>query len=176
MKLTRATAYALRALVFLDRNGGRRVASYDVAAAEGIPEKFLLKCLRPLVVAGLVCSVQGPYGGYRLGRPAREITPLGGGGGSGGAPPRLAPEGGGGGGRSPWRRWWRGPRGPSAAWHRKSAAGRWTAGCRRCARGWPAGCGRVWAGSRSRTWPAGPGGGEPCVPSCCPTATCWCPD
>src|SRR5262249_21797603 len=76
MKLTRATAYALRALVFLDRNGGRPVASHDVAAAEGIPERFLLKCLRPLVVAGLVRSVKGPFGGYRLARPAREITLL----------------------------------------------------------------------------------------------------
>src|SRR5262245_23604438 len=76
MKLTRATAYARRALVFLARNGGRPVASYDVAAAEGIPERFLLKCLRPLVVAGLVRSVKGPHGGYRLARPAREITLL----------------------------------------------------------------------------------------------------
>src|SRR5262249_15832946 len=47
MKLTRAAVYALTALAHLARNGeGRPVASHDVAAAEDIPERFLLKLLK----------------------------------------------------------------------------------------------------------------------------------
>src|SRR5262249_26298454 len=77
MKLTRATGYALQALVFLARGGGGRpVASHDIAAAHGIPEQFLAKVLKPLVSAGVLRSVKGPNGGYRLARPAREITLL----------------------------------------------------------------------------------------------------
>jgi len=77
VKLTHATAYAVQALVFLARSGDSRpVASHDVAAAHGIPERFLLKCLKPLVSAGVLRGVKGPNGGYRLARPAGQVTLL----------------------------------------------------------------------------------------------------
>jgi Rrf2 family protein len=77
VKLSSATGYALQALVFLARSGGSRpVASHAAAAAHGIPERFLLKCLKPLVSAGVLRSVKGPNGGYRLARPAGEVTLL----------------------------------------------------------------------------------------------------
>jgi Rrf2 family protein len=77
MKLTRASSYALQALVYLAREGdGRPVASHAVAQARGIPERFLLKVLKPLVDARVLLSIRGPNGGYRLARPAKSITLL----------------------------------------------------------------------------------------------------
>jgi Rrf2 family protein len=77
MKLSTACAYALRALVFLARHEGKGpVASHAIAAAEGLPEKFLPKVLEPLASAGVLLSVKGIHGGYRLARTAQRITLL----------------------------------------------------------------------------------------------------
>jgi Rrf2 family protein len=51
-------------------------ASHIIAEKRGIPERFLLKVLKPLVSAQVLYSVKGPNGGYRLARPATEITIL----------------------------------------------------------------------------------------------------
>jgi Rrf2 family protein len=77
MKLTRASSYALHALVHLAREGhDRRVFSHAAARAGGIPAKRLLGVLRPLVIAGVLRSLKGRHGGYRLARPAKDITLL----------------------------------------------------------------------------------------------------
>jgi Rrf2 family protein len=78
MKLTRASSYALHAVAFLAarKDSTRPVASHHIAAARGIPERFLLKVLKPLVSAGVLLSLKGPNGGYRLARPAAEISLL----------------------------------------------------------------------------------------------------
>jgi Rrf2 family protein len=77
MRLTSATAYALRALVYLARHGdGRMLASAAIAEAEGLPDRFLVKVLAPLVRADVLHSAGGPGGGYRLARPAKRITLL----------------------------------------------------------------------------------------------------
>jgi Rrf2 family protein len=77
MKLTRASHYALQALVHFAREKPNAVvASHMVARAEGIPERFLLKILKPLVTAGVLRSVKGPNGGYSLARPAKDISML----------------------------------------------------------------------------------------------------
>jgi Rrf2 family protein len=52
------------------------VASHLVAQERGIPERFLLKVLKPLVSARVLQSVKGPNGGYRLARPANQISLL----------------------------------------------------------------------------------------------------
>jgi len=52
------------------------VASHIIAEKRGIPERFLLKVLKPLVSAQVLLSVKGPNGGYRLARPASEINVL----------------------------------------------------------------------------------------------------
>jgi Rrf2 family protein len=54
----------------------RPVASHNIAQARGIPERFLLKVLKPLVSARVLLSIKGPNGGYRLAKPASEITML----------------------------------------------------------------------------------------------------
>src|SRR6202171_1870947 len=77
MKLTRSSSYAIHALVFMaTEKRNRPVASHHIAAARGIPERFLLKVLKPLVSARVLFSIKGPNGGYRLSRPAAEISLL----------------------------------------------------------------------------------------------------
>ena len=78
MKLTRASSYALHAVIFMaaQKDHTRPVASHHIAAARGIPERFLLKILKSLVSAGILLSLKGPSGGYRLARPADQITML----------------------------------------------------------------------------------------------------
>lgn len=76
MRLTRASQYAIGALVHMAGKPDGISASHDIARAEGIPERFLLKVLKPLVSARVLYSVKGPHGGYRLAKPAKEITLL----------------------------------------------------------------------------------------------------
>jgi Rrf2 family protein len=77
MKLTRASSYALHAVAFMAaQKHDRPIASHKIAEARGIPERFLLKVLKPLVSARVLHSVKGPNGGYRLARPASEISML----------------------------------------------------------------------------------------------------
>jgi Rrf2 family protein len=54
----------------------RPIPSHIVARARGIPERFLLKVLKPLVSARLLVSIKGPNGGYRLARSPGDISLL----------------------------------------------------------------------------------------------------
>jgi Rrf2 family protein len=77
MKLSQATTYALHALAYLVRHEeGRPVASHVIARAQGIPEKYLLKLLNPLAESGVLQSLRGPNGGYRLARKSKDISLL----------------------------------------------------------------------------------------------------
>jgi len=77
MRLTRASSYALHALVFMaGKKQSKPMPSHLVARARGIPERFLLKVLKPLVSARILHSVKGPNGGYRLARPPSQISLL----------------------------------------------------------------------------------------------------
>jgi len=78
MKLTRASSYALHAVAFMaaQKQFDKPVASHHIAQARGIPERFLLKVLKPLVSARVLMSIKGPNGGYRLARQPGDITML----------------------------------------------------------------------------------------------------
>jgi Rrf2 family protein len=77
MKLTCASSYALHAVAYMaQQKSDRPVASHKIAQERGIPERFLLKVLKPLVTARVLTSIKGPNGGYRLARPASDITML----------------------------------------------------------------------------------------------------
>ena len=77
MKLTHAASYALHAVVYIaGQENGKAVASHQIARARGIPERFLLKVLKPLVAANVLTSIKGPNGGYKLVRRLREISML----------------------------------------------------------------------------------------------------
>ena len=77
MRLTRAATYALHAVAYLaTQKKDQPIPSHIVAQKRGIPDRFLLKVLKPLVSAQVLFSVKGPNGGYRLARPASDITIL----------------------------------------------------------------------------------------------------
>ena len=74
--LTRGADYALRALAVLAtgwENGGP-VPVRRIAGEAGVAEAMLRKLLQKLGRARLVVSVRGIAGGFRLGRPPREIA------------------------------------------------------------------------------------------------------
>ncbi len=77
MKLSRACIYALHGVAHMAEHGDfRLLAARDVAAARGIPRMFLTKALKPLVSARVLLCIKGPTGGFRLRRPADQITLL----------------------------------------------------------------------------------------------------
>ncbi len=67
--------YALRVMIALAARGGTKPAPLkELAAEEEIPYKFIEGIMTELVKAGLVESVRGKNGGYRLTRPPEECT------------------------------------------------------------------------------------------------------
>ena len=74
--------YGVRLMVELGRHSGaepeesRPVALGAVAEAETLPLSYLEHLVAKLREAGLVRSVRGAHGGYRLAKPAAEITML----------------------------------------------------------------------------------------------------
>jgi Rrf2 family transcriptional regulator, cysteine metabolism repressor len=74
--------YGVRLMVELGRRAGDGVeeaapaALSAVAEAETLPLAYLEHLVAKLREAGLVASVRGAHGGYRLARPAGEITML----------------------------------------------------------------------------------------------------
>ncbi len=75
MKLTNRSEYALLALVCLARQKpGVYVGGAMIAKTQNIPPKFLQQILLVLKRARYVQSFKGQQGGYRLARPAKEIT------------------------------------------------------------------------------------------------------
>jgi Rrf2 family protein len=66
--------YALRAMTELAAAPPEPVKGERIATAQSIPPKFLENILLELRHAGLVASQRGADGGYRLARPASEIT------------------------------------------------------------------------------------------------------
>jgi Rrf2 family protein len=49
------------------------VPSWQIAKSQGIPASFLTQILLKLKGAGLVRSIRGSFGGYRLARPPEQI-------------------------------------------------------------------------------------------------------
>ncbi len=77
MKLSRASNYALHAVVYLSTcKNDSLVGSQDMARLLGITENRLVRVLKSLVAARLLWSLRGPGGGYRLARPASRISVL----------------------------------------------------------------------------------------------------
>ncbi len=67
LKLSRKTEYALIALHHLyDKPTGKLTSSKEIAGTYRIPGELLAKTLQQLAREGIVETVQGPRGGYRL--------------------------------------------------------------------------------------------------------------
>lgn len=77
MKLSTKGRYAMVAMVdlalMLGRHDGRHVSLSEIARRQDVSLAYLEQLFVKLRRAGLVESVRGPGGGYRLARPAAEI-------------------------------------------------------------------------------------------------------
>ena len=77
MKLSRTACYAIHAVVYMASQGPDQIViGHRAAKVLSIPEGFLLRILVALSRSRILWSVKGPNGGYRLGRPAKEISLL----------------------------------------------------------------------------------------------------
>lgn len=74
MIFSRSSQYAIQAMVYLaSHSAGSYVLTRNMAADLGIPKAYLAKLLHRLVQAGLVFSVRGRLGGFRLARQASQL-------------------------------------------------------------------------------------------------------
>lgn len=74
MKLTSKSEYALLALIYLARcRVDSFVPVHEIAAAQGIPPKFLEQILLILKRAKYLRSLRGQAGGYSLAKPAEQV-------------------------------------------------------------------------------------------------------
>ncbi len=78
MKLSAKTEYAAIASLELARrvDSPSPVRIRDICAAQGVPSRFLVHILLLLKAAGIVVSVRGAAGGYRLARDAESVSLL----------------------------------------------------------------------------------------------------
>ena len=75
MKLSTKGRYGLRALIDLALYGEEEAVSIQsISARQQISDSYLEQLVRKLKKAGLVTSVRGAQGGYRLAQPAGEIS------------------------------------------------------------------------------------------------------
>jgi len=77
MKLSRKGEYALRSLINLGiaaEVGRELVQVTELSDMEQLPIKFLEQIMQRLKEGGLVASVRGKFGGYRLAKPASSFT------------------------------------------------------------------------------------------------------
>jgi Rrf2 family protein len=73
--ISQKTRYALRALLYLVELGkGAPVQLARIAETQQVPRKYLELIMLDLKKAGIVTSVRGPAGGYRLARAPEEIS------------------------------------------------------------------------------------------------------
>jgi Rrf2 family cysteine metabolism transcriptional repressor len=72
--VSRRTDYATRAVLALAVADGGPLKLDEIAEATESPRSVLEQVMPVLRTAGIVRSVRGPSGGYRLNNPAEEIT------------------------------------------------------------------------------------------------------
>ena len=73
-RITRLTDYGMVLMAELARNEGRLLNAADLAAQVRVPAPTVSKILQMLLRRRLLESVRGAGGGYRLARPAAEIS------------------------------------------------------------------------------------------------------
>jgi Rrf2 family iron-sulfur cluster assembly transcriptional regulator len=75
IRLSKRLLYSIEAVLDIACNEGPApVRSVDITQREGIPARYLEPVLQELVREGLLIGIRGPAGGYRLARPADEIS------------------------------------------------------------------------------------------------------
>lgn len=74
MQITRKTDYGLRAISELAAHPDEAIAIAQISEKHGIPDSFLEKIMQELRQSGLIEATHGRGGGYRLSRPAADIS------------------------------------------------------------------------------------------------------
>jgi Rrf2 family protein len=75
MRVSAKSDYALRALIELaSRDDGGPVSAEELGRLQEIPHGFLQAILADLRRAGIVMSQRGQSGGWRMGRPAEDVS------------------------------------------------------------------------------------------------------
>jgi FeS assembly SUF system regulator len=74
LRVTKLTDYATVVLTALAARPGAVASTTDLAEQAGLEVPTVAKLLKPLAQAGLVEGFRGTNGGYRLARPASEIS------------------------------------------------------------------------------------------------------
>ncbi|MCX5858724.1 MAG: Rrf2 family transcriptional regulator [Proteobacteria bacterium] len=73
LNISEAVSLALHAALMMSANPGRLVSTHEIATALKGSEAHLAKVLQRMVRAGLVESIRGPAGGFRLKKKPSEI-------------------------------------------------------------------------------------------------------
>jgi Rrf2 family protein len=71
--LNQTVEYALRAVIYVARDPSVSFRAADVATAINAPRNYVAKILGQLVRAGILESVRGPTGGFRLSAPPTAV-------------------------------------------------------------------------------------------------------
>jgi Rrf2 family protein len=75
MKISAKGEYAILAVLDLaQRRGNGLVPIQDIAARQGIPQRYLEQVLLALKRAGILASRRGAAGGYHLTRPPEQVS------------------------------------------------------------------------------------------------------
>ena len=75
MRVSAKSDYALRALIEMaSRHDGKAVSAEELGKQQEIPHGFLQAILADLRRAGIVMSQRGQSGGWRMGRPAEDVS------------------------------------------------------------------------------------------------------
>jgi len=75
--ITRATEYAIRALLYLAKQPrGEIIFKKDICKSQDITPAFLTKILQPLIKEGIVASQRGVGGGFYLAKDPDEVSLL----------------------------------------------------------------------------------------------------
>ncbi len=72
--LTTSVEYGIHCLLWLVGKDDKPMSSRDLAELQGISPTFLAKIFPKLEKAGIVAASEGVRGGYRLARPANQIS------------------------------------------------------------------------------------------------------
>jgi Rrf2 family protein len=76
VRISEATTLAVHTMGLLARRSGERITTDSIAGSLNASGHHLAKVMRRLVKAGLLDSLPGPSGGFRLRVPAAEIPML----------------------------------------------------------------------------------------------------
>jgi Rrf2 family protein len=76
LKISEAASLALHTVSVLSRNGGETATTHEIATGLGVSEAHLSKVLQRLTKAGIVESIRGPKGGFKLRKSGDKVTLL----------------------------------------------------------------------------------------------------